>query len=91
MTNTTITNIAKLRAELKKIQKKGYADSLGERTPGLGSLSAPILNNNGEIVASISLAIPEIRYNDVDHRNYCLKELLSASQNCSKAIGYTIS
>ena len=50
-----------LMEELGRIQKQGYAVSLGERTPGLGSVSAPIFDYKGQILASLSLAIPEIR------------------------------
>ncbi|MCP4695093.1 MAG: IclR family transcriptional regulator, partial [Desulfobacterales bacterium] len=74
ITGDTIIDKEKLRGELARISRQGYAASLGERTPGLGSISAPILNHRGMAVAAMSLAIPEIRYRDDDHRRRCLEE-----------------
>ena len=88
VTEHTITDIQKLRTELAAIKKQGYAASLGERNPGLGSLSAPVLNHRGMLLASLSLAVPEIRYKDNDYRQIYIKELVHAAQNFSKKMGY---
>ena len=88
VTKHTITNIKKLTLELSAIRKQGYATSLGERNPGLGSLSAPVLDHKGVVCASISLAIPEIRYEDDKYRLLCIKELLRTAKEFSKANGY---
>jgi len=88
VTKNTITDIRKLRAELTAITQKGYASSLGERNPGLGSLSAPVLNHKGIVLASLSLAIPEIRFKDDKIRKFYIKELLRTTADFSKTIGY---
>ena len=77
----------KIQAELETIRKQGYAASLGERNPGLGSLSAPILDYRGSLLASISLAIPEMRYRDQKLRKKYVKELLQVAKNFSEAMG----
>ncbi len=87
VTGDTITDKAALRDELFKVARQGYAASLGERTPGLGSISAPILNHRGIVAAAMSLAIPEIRYKDDDHRERCLKELLATAEELSEIMG----
>ncbi len=87
VTGNTITDMSELRGELAVIARQGYAASLGERTPGLGSMSAPILNHRGIVVAAMSLAIPEIRYKDGDHRRRCLKELLATAEELSEIMG----
>lgn len=88
ITQNTITGIEKIRTEIAIIKKKGYAQSLSERNEGLGSLSAPILNHKGVLLASISLAIPEIRFKDQKRRKNYINELLQAAKELSKAMGY---
>jgi len=88
LTENTITNIKIFRSEIAAIRKRGYAKSLGERTPGIGSISAPVVNYRGVILAAISLAIPELRFKNNNHRNLCLKKLLNVTKNFSKTMGY---
>ena len=88
ITENTIVNKIQLIDELEKIRNRGYASSLGERTPGLGSLSSPILSFKGKLLGSISLAIPEIRFKDYDHRSFCTEALLAVSKEASDMLGY---
>lgn len=87
LTSRTIVDIDKFRAELAMIQKQGYAESLGERNPGIGSLSAPVFSHRGSLAASLSIALPEIRYKNIKHREFCLHELLLAARGISKNMG----
>lgn len=88
ITKNTVTDVRALRAELKTIRENGYAASLGERNPGLGSLSAPVMNHKGVLLASISLAIPEIRYKEDRYRKLCIKALIETANAFSKAMGF---
>lgn len=88
LTKNTIADINRLGSEIAITKKRGFATSLGERNPGLGSLSAPILNHKGMLVAAISLAIPEIRFRDTAHRDVCLQALLQAAKKISEITGY---
>ena len=90
LTDNTITDINRLGSEIAVTKKQGYAVSLGERTSGLGSLSAPILNHRDLIVAAVSLAIPEMRFMDSAHRDVCLQELLVTAKKISEISGYKI-
>jgi DNA-binding IclR family transcriptional regulator len=87
LTDKTIIDPAQLQMELDKIKDQGYAASIGERTPGLGSLSAPVFNYRGELLASLSLAIPEIRIIQTDHLANCIHILTHAARSFSKAMG----
>ncbi|MCG8564602.1 MAG: IclR family transcriptional regulator [Desulfobacterales bacterium] len=87
LTANTIVVPLKLQAELDKIQDKGFARSMGERTPGLGSLSTPVFDYKGTVLASMSLAIPEIRFQEQDHLSTCIQTLTRASQAFSRAMG----
>jgi IclR family KDG regulon transcriptional repressor len=87
-TDRTVTDLDALRRELALIAALGYAVSLGERNRGLGSLSAPVFDHHGQLLASLSLAIPEIRFQDAAHRQFCLKELRQAAQALSRVMGF---
>jgi len=87
LTDNTIINPSRLLDELTRIKNQGYATSIGERTPGLGSLSAPVFNYKGEILASLSLAIPEIRIAKKDHLLNCTSILTDAARSFSQAMG----
>jgi len=88
LTADTITDIDRLETEIALTKKRGFAISLGERTPGLGSLSAPILGHNATVLAAVSLAIPELRFTSRRHREACRRELLEATRECSRVMGY---
>lgn len=87
-TSNTLVDKKKLNQTLKNIRKKKFAASMGERTPGLGSVSAPVLDSNGAILASISLAIPEIRYSQKQYLEKCVTILTTAAVSLSKTMGY---
>ena len=73
----------KLLKELDKIKKQGYGISLRERTPGIGSLSAPVFDYRRQILASLSLVIPEIRFKQEDHLSNCIDILTRAAKSFS--------
>lgn len=87
LTPNTIKYTGKLFEELYRIKEQGYAISMGERTPGLGSISAPVFDHNGKILASLSIAIPEIRLQQEDHLQNCIDILLKAAADFSQAMG----
>src|SRR3954462_9900126 len=45
-------------AELEAPRRRGYADSVGEREAGLGSVSAPVFGPDGRVVAALSVSGP---------------------------------
>jgi DNA-binding IclR family transcriptional regulator len=87
LTPKTIVDQTQLQKELSLTRRRGYALSLGERTPGLGSLSTPVLNHNGTLLAALSLALPELRYRNKPHREMCLAALKQVAADLSKAMG----
>jgi DNA-binding IclR family transcriptional regulator len=88
VTSHTIISKDRLLEELGYIKEKGFAESLGERNPGLGSLSAPIFDYRGVLLGSFSLAIPEIRFDDADHQNFCLQNLMEITREFSRTMGF---
>ena len=88
LTENTITSKEVLWKEVYTIRRNGYAQSLGERTPGLGSLSVPIFGFGGSLMGALSLAIPELRFKDINHKKFCLSKLMDTAKDLSKCMGY---
>jgi len=61
VTELTITDPANLRAQLNEVRRVGFAISLGERTPGIRSVAAPIWDQTGHASACLSISAPELR------------------------------
>ena len=66
ISDKTILSKEQLWEELLQIRKQRFAKSNSERVRGACSLSAPILDASQQVIASVSLVIPEVRYNDYD-------------------------
>jgi DNA-binding IclR family transcriptional regulator len=60
-TRRTITDPKKLRAELERVRRTGWATNLGEIEEGLYAVAAPILDDAGRCRAAFSVAGPEYR------------------------------
>lgn len=61
VTAATVTDAGQLRGEFEQIRKLGWAESRGERIVGAASVSAPVFDANGSIVAALSVLGPEAR------------------------------
>ena len=46
------------RADLDQVRKRGWAHSIGQREPGVASISAPVRDTDGNVIAAISLSGP---------------------------------
>lgn len=57
-TAATITDAARLRDELERIRRSGYAYDLEESVPALCCVAAPIRDRRGDVEAAISLTVP---------------------------------
>lgn len=88
LTANTKVDSEELRADIAAIRRRGWAESLAERTLGLGSLSVPIFSHNGHVLAALSLALPELRFKDLEHKNRCLEQLLKAGRELSRRMGW---
>lgn len=66
LTQNTIIDRDLLRQELKTIRRQGYAVSLGEKVPGVFSISAPIRDEKGNVNTSLSIAAPIDRQSEID-------------------------
>lgn len=86
VTSSTRTDLAKLRADLASIRKRGWADSAGERLSGAASVAAPVFDDRGRVIAVLSVCGPVDRF--MPRRREYVKKLLAATQRLSTAMGY---
>jgi IclR family transcriptional regulator, KDG regulon repressor len=70
LTPHTITDPARLRAELADIRSNGYAVSFEETDEGVAGVSVPILDHTERVVASISVSGPITRVNQMTMSTY---------------------
>ncbi len=62
-TSKTITDPIELKNLLQTIRTQGYAVSKEELHEGVGSIAAPVKNNEGKVIAAVSIAGPTRRIN----------------------------
>ena len=43
---------------LSAVRRRGWAQSVGEREPGVASVSAPVRGPNGKVIAAVSISGP---------------------------------
>ncbi len=58
------TSIAALRDDLRRTRERGYGFDDGENEAGVRCLGAPILDQEGHVIAAVSLAAPAARMSD---------------------------
>lgn len=87
LTPRTITDPQALRCELEKVREAGYAVSYGEWIEDAAGVAAPILGQNGEVVAALSISGPIQRFNDEKVRVYSEAAKRVAAQ-ISERMGY---
>lgn len=80
ITDQTILSKDSLIKELQQIRALRYAKSNGERVRGACSVTAPILNAAHQIIASVTIVIPEVRYADYDEQQLINRITRTASE-----------
>ncbi len=86
-TERTITDPARLRAEMEQIRQVGYGIAEEELEAGLSAVAAPIWNHEGQVVANISISGPSFRlpHERLVELGQAVKE---AADTISKKMGY---
>lgn len=86
-TDHTLTSLAKLKKELEKIRKSGYAVDNQELYYGTRCLAAPVRNHEGKVIAAVSIAGPSNRVTP-DKIKGLSKKVMAAGGEISKLLGY---
>jgi IclR family transcriptional regulator, KDG regulon repressor len=86
-TPNTITDPVLFRKELAKIYEKGYSVSYEELRLGVISVSAPIRDYTGKVLAAINFVGPSHRFSK-NRINLLANELIRAGEIISERLGY---
>jgi IclR family transcriptional regulator, acetate operon repressor len=87
LTAFTITDIDRYRDELKRIAAEGVAYDVQGQQRGVCALAVPVYDFSGEVRASLSVVVSEVRYGPAEARRYsqALKQVAAA---LSYELGY---
>lgn len=69
-TESTITDLEALKANLREVRSEGYAISNGEIDVGARAVAVPVFNNRDEVIAALSIEAPLTRMSDQRAREY---------------------
>ncbi|HJU22366.1 MAG TPA: IclR family transcriptional regulator [Casimicrobiaceae bacterium] len=86
-TPRTICTRAGLVAEVATIRRNGYAINEGEYSPDVGAMAAPIRNDKGVVIASISATVPMYRFAAAG-RQPLIDLVLDAADRVSARLGF---
>ncbi len=86
-TAKTITSLTALKDEIKKIRRLGYAVDNEETESGGRCIAGPVYNNEGEMIAAISMVGPSnrIKMDTLGHLAWVVRGL---TDEASSALGY---
>lgn len=88
LTGKTVTSKVKLRGLIEEAGVKGWSIVDQELEIGLRSISAPIRDKNGAVIAALNVACPSSRITPEDMHNKILLELQAASQDITASLQY---
>ena len=83
----TITDPHRLREELERVRKDGYAVAIEEFEPGLHGVAVPVRGKGDDVIAAISASGPSYRMKRTQMRDM-VAELRIAAQDLSARLGY---
>lgn len=75
-----------LRDQLDTIRRRGWASSTGEREPGVGSVSAPVLGRRGELFGVVSVSGPAGRLGRISSKRYA-PAVVATAREVERALG----
>jgi DNA-binding IclR family transcriptional regulator len=87
ITKSTITDGEALRRELEDIRSAGLAYGREEFHQGISAIAAPVFNLYGDVVGSVVVTLPGIRFNS-EQKRFIEPRLLSAAASISRQLGH---
>ncbi len=87
LTDLTIVDRDVLMRELWEIDQRGYARDRGESTVGLECIAAPVLNAQRQVVAAMSVSVPQPRFTP-EREPFLRDTLLAGARTLSHRLGY---
>ncbi|GDY30987.1 IclR family transcriptional regulator [Gandjariella thermophila] len=87
LTEHTITDPRRYRAELSRVRERGYAVDDAEHEDFVHCIAAPVRGAGGRVLAAVSLSVPRVLL-DLDGLLGLVPELLRAAAMASAECGY---
>jgi DNA-binding IclR family transcriptional regulator len=87
-TEATICEPARLREEMGRIRKNGYALDNGELEDGVRCVAVPVWDFENKAIAAISVSGPDSRLTDPFIYERLIPEVMAASDKISERLGY---
>ena len=87
-TENTITDPEKLKHHLKVIRQKGFAVDDEENEKGIRCVGAPIFNQQGQVIAAISISGPTVRITKKVMQQTLKNEVIRTALDISREVGY---
>jgi len=84
LTSKTITELGVMRKEIKKARAQGCAVSYGEWLEDAAGVAAPILHQNAEVIAALTISGPITRFSKAKVDQYCVEVKRVAAQISEK-------
>jgi DNA-binding IclR family transcriptional regulator len=85
--HTSQVEKSRLLAAIKAARRDGYAVVEGEVASDIGAIASPVRNHAGDVVATITISMPEDRLTP-QMRARCTREVMKAAREISLALGY---
>jgi DNA-binding IclR family transcriptional regulator len=76
-----------LMQQIVTARRRGWSNSVGEREPGVASVSAPVLNDDGVLIAAVSLSGPDTRLGRIAAGRLA-PAVVAAAHEIQGALGY---
>jgi IclR family KDG regulon transcriptional repressor len=86
-TDATLTDIDRLKAEVERIRKRGWAVAPGEVLSGINALAAPVFDAGGVLVATIGI-LGSIQHLAPRPNATLIAAVLDAAADFSRRLGY---
>ena len=86
-TERSITNFATLYKVIQETRAKGFGVDNGEHTPGVVCVAVPVRDHSGQVVAAMSVSVPEVR-STAASSHATVAVLLGQAGALSKVLGY---
>ncbi len=83
----TITDREELEHELESIRNQGFSVSFEERASSGASVSAPIRNEKGDVIAALVVGAPSVRMDQLKIEKY-VRLLTDTADKISRELGY---
>src|SRR4051812_32692470 len=86
-TGRRLRSVAELHDILERVRRDGFAENHEETAAGLYTASVPVVNENGTVLAAVTVCVPTSRI-DAVRRQSLLDDLIAAGRGLSRDVAW---